>query len=189
MTALETAEQGITCNAICPGYVYTPLVEAQIDDQAKAHNIPRERVIKEILLAHSQTRSSPRWMSSALLRSFFRPMLQRRLLASRCRSMAVGPRTDHIPEARENTMNDQRKTYPAVEAFRRNLNGQVAWSSTAAARSAPTRWASIRRFMRQASNRTGSWHVYRRDQREPDSRQRASTSARAAQGVLEPHGA
>lgn len=51
VTALETAEQGITCNAICPGYVYTPLVEAQIDDQAKAHNIPRERVIKEILLA------------------------------------------------------------------------------------------------------------------------------------------
>src|SRR6266496_1035160 len=39
--ALETAEQGITCNAICPGYVYTPLVEAQIDGQAKAHGIPR----------------------------------------------------------------------------------------------------------------------------------------------------
>ena len=51
VTALETAEQGITCNAICPGYVYTPLVEAQIDGQAKAHGIPRERVIKEILLA------------------------------------------------------------------------------------------------------------------------------------------
>jgi 3-hydroxybutyrate dehydrogenase len=51
VTALETAEQNITCNAICPGYVYTPLVEAQIDGQARAHNIPRERVIKEILLA------------------------------------------------------------------------------------------------------------------------------------------
>jgi 3-hydroxybutyrate dehydrogenase len=51
VTALETAEQGITCNAICPGYVYTPLVEAQINGRAKAHNIPRERVIKEILLA------------------------------------------------------------------------------------------------------------------------------------------
>src|SRR6185436_13743265 len=49
--ALETAEHGITCNAICPGYVYTPLVEAQIDDQAKAHGIPREQVIREILLA------------------------------------------------------------------------------------------------------------------------------------------
>ena len=49
--ALETAEQGITCNAICPGYVYTPLVEAQIDGQAKAHNIPREKVIRDVLLA------------------------------------------------------------------------------------------------------------------------------------------
>ena len=51
VTALETAEQGITCNAICPGYVYTPLVEAQINAQAKAHNIPRERVIHDVLLA------------------------------------------------------------------------------------------------------------------------------------------
>jgi 3-hydroxybutyrate dehydrogenase len=51
VTALETAEQGITCNAICPGYVYTPLVEAQIEGQAKAHNIPREEVIRDVLLA------------------------------------------------------------------------------------------------------------------------------------------
>ena len=49
--ALETAERGVTCNAICPGYVYTPLVEAQIDGQAKAHGIPREQVIREVLLA------------------------------------------------------------------------------------------------------------------------------------------
>ena len=49
--ALETAEQGITCNAICPGYVYTPLVEAQIDSQAKAHGIAREQVIRDVLLA------------------------------------------------------------------------------------------------------------------------------------------
>jgi 3-hydroxybutyrate dehydrogenase len=51
VTALETAEQGITCNAICPGYVYTALVEAQIDGQAKAHNIQREEVIPDVLLA------------------------------------------------------------------------------------------------------------------------------------------
>jgi len=51
VTALETAELGITCNAICPGYVWTPLVEKQIDDQAKANNIPRERVIHDVLLA------------------------------------------------------------------------------------------------------------------------------------------
>ena len=49
--ALEAAEDGITCNAICPGYVYTPLVEAQIEGQAKAHGIPREQVIKDVLLA------------------------------------------------------------------------------------------------------------------------------------------
>jgi 3-hydroxybutyrate dehydrogenase len=51
VTALETAEQGITCNAICPGYVYTPLVEAQIEAQAKAHGIARDAVIREVLLA------------------------------------------------------------------------------------------------------------------------------------------
>ena len=49
--ALETATFGITCNAICPGYVYTPLVEAQIDGQAQAHGIPREQVIRDVLLA------------------------------------------------------------------------------------------------------------------------------------------
>jgi len=51
VAALETAEDGITCNAICPGYVYTPLVEAQIDGQAKAHGISREQVIHDVLLA------------------------------------------------------------------------------------------------------------------------------------------
>ena len=51
VAALETAEEGITCNAICPGYVYTPLVEAQIDGQAKAHGISRDQVIHDVLLA------------------------------------------------------------------------------------------------------------------------------------------
>lgn len=49
--ALEVAEQGITVNAICPGYVFTPLVEKQIDDQARVHGIPREDVIRDIILA------------------------------------------------------------------------------------------------------------------------------------------
>ncbi|WP_428247969.1 3-hydroxybutyrate dehydrogenase [Ferrovibrio sp.] len=49
--ALEVAETNITVNAICPGYVRTPLVEGQIEDQAKAHNMPRERVIREVILA------------------------------------------------------------------------------------------------------------------------------------------
>jgi len=50
VTALETAEDGITCNAICPGYVFTPLVEAQIADQAKAHGIDRDAVVRDVLL-------------------------------------------------------------------------------------------------------------------------------------------
>ncbi len=49
--ALETAESGITCNAICPGYVWTPLVEKQIEGQAKAHGLPREQVVRDVLLA------------------------------------------------------------------------------------------------------------------------------------------
>jgi 3-hydroxybutyrate dehydrogenase len=49
--ALEVAELGITSNAICPGFVHTPLVERQIDDQARALNLPRERAMKEIILA------------------------------------------------------------------------------------------------------------------------------------------
>jgi 3-hydroxybutyrate dehydrogenase len=51
VVALETAEENITCNAICPGYVWTPLVEAQINGQAKSHGIPREQVIRDVLLA------------------------------------------------------------------------------------------------------------------------------------------
>ena len=49
--ALETAREGITCNAMCPGYVWTPLVEKQIDDTAKARGITRDEVINDVLLA------------------------------------------------------------------------------------------------------------------------------------------
>ncbi|MBI1778218.1 MAG: 3-hydroxybutyrate dehydrogenase [Proteobacteria bacterium] len=56
VTALEVAEIGITCNAICPGYVWTPLVEKQIPDQAKAHNMTEEDVIKKVLLANQPTK-------------------------------------------------------------------------------------------------------------------------------------
>ena len=54
--ALETAGQGITCNAICPGYVLTPLVEAQIPDQMKVHNMDRETVIREVMLQRQPSR-------------------------------------------------------------------------------------------------------------------------------------
>lgn len=49
--ALEAARSGVTCNAICPGYVWTPLVEQQIEDTAKARGIDRSRVIEDVLLA------------------------------------------------------------------------------------------------------------------------------------------
>jgi 3-hydroxybutyrate dehydrogenase len=49
--ALEGGEHGITVNAICPAYVRTPLVDAQIADQAKANRMPPEEVIEKIMLA------------------------------------------------------------------------------------------------------------------------------------------
>jgi 3-hydroxybutyrate dehydrogenase len=54
--ALELAETAITCNAICPGYVRTPLVEGQIESQAKVHGLSRDRVIREVILAAQPTR-------------------------------------------------------------------------------------------------------------------------------------
>ena len=55
--ALETAEEAITCNAVCPGYVLTPLVEAQIPDQMKTHNMSREDVIKKVMLDRQPSRA------------------------------------------------------------------------------------------------------------------------------------
>ena len=49
--ALEVAETAITCNAICPGYVKTPLVEGQIKDQAKVHHMSEEQVVRDVILA------------------------------------------------------------------------------------------------------------------------------------------
>jgi len=49
--ALEAGERGVTCNAICPSYVRTPLVERQIDDQARQNGISRDEVIEQIMLA------------------------------------------------------------------------------------------------------------------------------------------
>lgn len=49
--ALEIAEAGITCNAICPGYVHTPLVDGQIKDTAKARGMTEEAVVRDVILA------------------------------------------------------------------------------------------------------------------------------------------
>jgi 3-hydroxybutyrate dehydrogenase len=48
--ALEGAEDGILASAVCPGFVRTPLVEAQIADQARTHGVPEERVLEEVIL-------------------------------------------------------------------------------------------------------------------------------------------
>ena len=57
VTALETAEEPITANAICPGYVLTPLVEAQIPDQMKTHGMDRSTVIRAVMLARQPSRA------------------------------------------------------------------------------------------------------------------------------------
>ena len=54
--ALEVAGQGITCNAICPGYVLTPLVEAQIPDTMKQYNMDRETVIRDVMLTRQPSK-------------------------------------------------------------------------------------------------------------------------------------
>ncbi len=54
--ALEVAGKGITCNAICPGYVMTPLVANQIPDTARARGISEEAVIKDVILSAQPTK-------------------------------------------------------------------------------------------------------------------------------------
>jgi 3-hydroxybutyrate dehydrogenase len=56
VAALETAEAGVTCNAVCPGYVWTPLVEKQVEAQALAHGISKDDVIRKVLLAEQPNR-------------------------------------------------------------------------------------------------------------------------------------
>ncbi|KEY19909.1 3-hydroxybutyrate dehydrogenase [Kaistella antarctica] len=55
--ALEGAPFNVTCNAICPGYVKTPLVEGQIKDQAKAHNMSEEEVVENVMLQKQAVKS------------------------------------------------------------------------------------------------------------------------------------
>lgn len=56
VTALELAGKGVTCNAVCPGYVLTPLVEAQIPDTMKEYGMDRETVIRDVMLARQPSK-------------------------------------------------------------------------------------------------------------------------------------
>ena len=56
VVALEAAQHGVRCNAICPGYVLTPLVERQIPDTAKSRGITEEEVKRDVLLAAQPTK-------------------------------------------------------------------------------------------------------------------------------------
>jgi 3-hydroxybutyrate dehydrogenase len=56
VVALELAQTAVTCNAICPGYVHTPLVAAQIERQAAVRGIAPERVVQDVVLAAQPTR-------------------------------------------------------------------------------------------------------------------------------------
>jgi len=55
-TALETAQEPITCNAICPGFVLTPLVEGQIPGLMEIHGLNREAVIEQVMLARQPSK-------------------------------------------------------------------------------------------------------------------------------------
>ncbi len=68
--ALEVAESGITVNAVCPGYVLTPLVEQQIPDTAKARGISTDEVIRNVLLAAQPTKKFVTVEQVAALTSF-----------------------------------------------------------------------------------------------------------------------
>jgi 3-hydroxybutyrate dehydrogenase len=54
--ALEVAEPGITVNAICPGYAWTPIAETQLDDRVRVHGMPKEKVVSDIMPAPQPTK-------------------------------------------------------------------------------------------------------------------------------------
>ena len=68
--ALEVATQGITMNAICPGYVWTPLVEKQIPDTAKARGLTEEQVVNDVLLHAQPTKRFVQVSEVAVLAAF-----------------------------------------------------------------------------------------------------------------------
>ena len=96
--ALEVAEQGITVNAICPGYVRTPLVEKQIPDTAKARGITEEQVVKDVLLAAQPTKQFVTSTQVAALAALPR---ERRRRVDQRRDTAGGRRLDRPIDSKD----------------------------------------------------------------------------------------
>ena len=92
--ALEVAENGITANAICPGYVLTPLVEQQIPDTAKARGMTEEQVKRDVLLAAQWTKKFVTVSNWPASHCFSAPMRRRTSPAPPSRSTAAGRRPD-----------------------------------------------------------------------------------------------
>ena len=130
--ALEVAEHGITVNAVCPGYVLTPLVEKQIPDTAKARGISEEAVKRDVLLAAQPTKKFVAVEEIAGLVAFL------------CSTEAASITGALLPI-------DGAWTAQRGQAFR----ARSCWCCRAGARSAPTRPASTRLCTRPASSRTG----------------------------------
>ena len=135
VVALEAAEHGVTCNAVCPGYVWTPLVEKQVEGQAKAHGISRDEVIRKVFLAEQPTRRFATVEEIAGTRRV--PVRQRPpppSPASHCRSMAAGRRTDMAQTTELYAQADgSRAARQPAEAFwmgreRRSMTGVAAFS-------------------------------------------------------------
>jgi 3-hydroxybutyrate dehydrogenase len=68
--ALEGAEHGITVNAVCPGYVWTPLVEKQVPETARARGITEAEVVRDVLLAAQSTKQFVQVSEVAALTAF-----------------------------------------------------------------------------------------------------------------------
>ena len=99
--ALEHARDGVTCNAICPGYVLTPLVQAQLGDQAKARGISEQEVIDTVLLAAQPTKQFITVEQIGALAVFLAKMPGRSPVRT-CRWTAAGRRNDHWVEIYRN---------------------------------------------------------------------------------------
>ncbi len=158
--ALEVAQQGITMNAICPGYVWTPLVEKQIPDTARARGITEQQVIHDVLLHAQPTKQFVQVEEIAALADV--PGERQRGVADR----RDPPRRRRLDRAIARPARGTRSWQPkcarragaAARSPRERRPGCPArwcWCSRAAARSAPTRSACTRRCTTRASSPIG----------------------------------